>query len=317
LPAEGSAAVRAVFDELSKDYPKSDAEMIQWYKDAAARLVDYARKTGQFDVPNDYQLEVIETPPPLRASVDGAVYYPAPPFKNSGVGRFYVTPTGNNTAALQQHNRAALADLAAHEGFPGHDWHFKVMTQYRDEIVGVRWLTPGSVEDSSSMWEDSMAMEGWGLYSEALMAEPMPGSPEGFYTPEERLYQLRGKLYRDLRVQIDTGIHTNRMSYAEAVDLFSEIVDFLPGKCSDMSTKSEAKQASCDSSERAIFRYSKWPTQAITYRLGKDEIFALRKEAGSSMGDRFSPKTFHVLFMKQGTIPPGYFREELLRELKR
>jgi uncharacterized protein (DUF885 family) len=317
LPAEGSAAVRAVFDELSKDYPKSDAEMIQWYKDAAARLVDYARKTGQFDVPNDYQLEVIETPPPLRASVDGAVYYPAPPFKNSGVGRFYVTPTGNNTAALQQHNRAALADLAAHEGFPGHDWHFKVMTQYRDEIAGVRWLTPGSVEDSSSMWEDSMAMEGWGLYSEALMAEPMPGSPEGFYTPEERLYQLRGKLYRDLRVQIDTGIHTNRMSYAEAVDLFSEIVDFLPGKCSDMSTKSEAKQASCDSSERAIFRYSKWPTQAITYRLGKDEIFALRKEAGSSMGDRFSPKTFHVLFMKQGTIPPGYFREELLRELKR
>ena len=317
LPAEGSAAVRAVFDELSKDYPKSDAEMIQWYKDAAARLVDYARKTGQFDVPNDYQLEVIETPPPLRASVDGAVYYPAPPFKNSGVGRFYVTPTGNNTAALQQHNRAALADLAAHEGFPGHDWHFKVMTQYRDEIAGVRWLTPGSVEDSSSMWEDSMAMEGWGLYSEALMAEPMPGSPEGFYTPEERLYQLRGKLYRDLRVQIDTGIHTNRMSYAEAVDLFSEIVDFLPGKCSDMSTKSEAKQASCDSSERAIFRYSKWPTQAITYRLGKDEIFALRKEAGSSMGDRFSPKTFHVLFMKQGTIPPGYFREELLRELMR
>jgi uncharacterized protein (DUF885 family) len=317
LPTEGPAAVRAVFDELSKDYPKSDAEMIQWYKNAAARLVDYARKTGLFDVPNDYQLEVIETPPPLRASVDGAVYYPAPPFKNSGVGRFYVTPTGNNTAALQQHNRAALADLAAHEGFPGHDWHFKVMTQYRDNIAGVRWLTPGSVEDSSSMWEDSMAMEGWGLYSEALMAEPLPGALEGFYTPEERLYQLRGKLYRDLRVRIDTGIHTNRMSYVEAVDLFSEIVDFLPGKCSDSSTKSEARQASCDSSERAIFRYSKWPTQAITYRLGKDEIFALRKEANSSIGDRFSPKTFHVLFMKQGTIPPGYFREELLRELQK
>jgi uncharacterized protein (DUF885 family) len=316
LPAEGPAAVRAVFDELSKDYPKSDAEMIQWYRDAAFRLVDYARKTGVFDVPADYKLEIIETPPPLRASVDGAVYYPAPPFKNSGVGRFYVTPTGNNTAGLQEHNRAALADLAAHEGFPGHDWHFKVMTQYRDNIAGVRWLTPGSVEDSSSMWEDSMAMEGWGLYSEALMAEPQPGAPEGFYTPEERLYQLRGKLYRDLRVRIDTGIHTNRMSFAEAIDLFSEVVDFLPGKCSDTSAKSEAKQASCQSSERAIFRYSKWPTQAITYRLGKDEIFALRKEASDFLGDRFSPKTFHVLFMKQGTIPSGYFRDELLRELK-
>lgn len=316
LPAEGPAAVRAVFDELSKEYPKSDAEMIQWYKDAATRLVDYARKTGLFDVPGTYQLEVIETPPPLRASVDGAVYYPAPPFKNSGIGRFYITPTDNETAALQEHNRAALADLAAHEGFPGHDWHSKVMTQYRDNIAAVRWLTPGSVEDSSSMWEDSMALEGWALYSEALLAEPQPGAPEGFYTPEERLYQLRGKLYRDLRVRIDTGIHTNRMTYAEAVDLFSEVVDSLPGKCSDASAKSDAKQASCLSSERAIFRYSKWPTQAITYRIGKDEIFALRKDAAAAIGDRFSPKSFHVLFMKQGTIPPGYFREELLREIR-
>lgn len=317
LPAEGPAAVRAVFDELSKDYPKSDAEMVQWYNEAAIRLVEYARKTGVFDVPADYKLEVVETPPPLRASIDGAAYYPAPPFKNSGVGRFYVTPTDNNKAALQSNNRAALADLAAHEGFPGHDWHYKVMTKYRDNIAGVRWLTPGAVEDSSSMWEDSMAAEGWALYSEALMAEPQPGAPEGFYTPEERLYQLQGKLYRDLRVRIDTGIHTNRMSYPEAVDLFSEIVDFLPGKCSDTTAvKSDAKQASCGSAERAIFRYSKWPTQAITYRLGKDEIFVLRKEAANLLGDRFSPKTFHVLFMKQGTIPSGYFRDELLREIK-
>ena len=70
------------------------------------------------------------------------------------------------------------------------------------------------------------------------------------------------------------------------------------------------------SAEQAILRYSKWPTQAITYRLGKDEIFALRKEAAGLLGDRFSPKTFHVLFMKQGTIPSGYFRDELLKEIR-
>lgn len=325
LPPEGPAAVRAVFDELSKEYPKSDAEMVQWYQDAAFRLVDYARKTGIFDVPADYKLEVVETPPPLRASIDGAAYYPAPPFKNSGVGRFYVTTTGNNIADLKSNNRAALADLAAHEGFPGHDWHYKVMTQNRDNIASVRWLTPGAVEDSSSMWEDSMAAEGWGLYAEALMAEPQPGAPEGFYTPEERLYQLQGKLYRDLRVRIDTGIHTSRMTYSDAVDLFSEVVDFLPGKCSESTEKQaimpagwvEAKQASCASAERAIFRYSKWPTQAITYRLGKEEIFALRKEAATILGERFSAKTFHLLFMKQGTIPAGYFRDVLLEEIKR
>jgi uncharacterized protein (DUF885 family) len=317
LPAEGPAAVRSVFDELSKNYPKSDAEMVQWYRDAAFRLVDYARKTGIFDVPADYKLDVTETPPPLRASIDGAAYYPAPPFKTTGVGRFYVTPTDNDIAALKSNNRSALADLSAHEGFPGHDWHYKVMTQYRDQIAGVRWLTPGAVEDSSSMWEDSMAAEGWALYAEALMAEPQPGATQGAYTPEERLYQLQGKLYRDLRVRVDIGIHTGRMSYDDAVDLFSQVVDFLPGSCRDAAaTAKDDKRASCKSAEGAIFRYSKWPTQAITYRLGKDQIYGLREEAAKLLGDRFSAKTFHLLFMRQGTIPAGYFRDELLRELR-
>jgi hypothetical protein len=77
------------------------------------------------------------------------------------------------------------------------------------------------------MWEDSMSGEGWGLYAEALMAEP-----PGFYTPEEHLYQLQGKLYRDLRVRVDTGIHTGRITYDDAVDLFSNIVDFQSARSS-------------------------------------------------------------------------------------
>ena len=321
LPADGSRAVRAVFDELSKDFPESDDQMIAWYREAATRLVEYGRRTGVFDVPADYELEVTITPPPLEASIDGAAYYAAPPFKNTGVGRFYVTPTHNDKAALASNNRASLADLAAHEGFPGHDWHFKVMTVARDRISPVRWLTPGAVEDSSSMWEDSMPAEGWGLYAEALMAEPQPGAPSGFYTPEERLYQLQGKLYRDLRVRIDTGIHTGRMSYDEAVNLYSEVVDFLPGSCTSPArgvakdVNEAAKRASCASAERAIFRYSKWPTQAITYRLGKDQIYSMREEAAKALGDRFSAKAFHLRFMQEGTIPAGYFREALLKDL--
>jgi uncharacterized protein (DUF885 family) len=316
LPPDDQQAVRAVMNELGKDYPKTDAEEVSWYKDAATRLVEYARKTGIFDVPADYKLDVVETPPPLRASIDGAAYYPAPPFKQSGVGRFYVTTSGNNDQAqLKENNRAALADLSAHEGFPGHDWHYKVMTQNRDQIAWVRWLTPGAVEDSSAMWEDSLAAEGWAHYAEALMAEPQPGAPEGFYTPEERLYQLQGQLYRDLRVRIDTGLHTGRLSFDDAADLFSQIVDFQPGKCSD-SGLSDAKRASCRTSQAAIFRYSKWPTQAITYHLGKDQIYALRTQAAKELGDKFSAKEFHLLFMRQGTIPLGYFGDELMRELR-
>jgi uncharacterized protein (DUF885 family) len=316
MPAEAPAGVRAVFDQLSKDFPRSDTEMVSWYRDAAFRLVDFARKTGLFDVPADYKLDVVETPPPLRTSIDGAAYYPAPPFRDAGVGRFYVTPTGNDPAALQSNNRAALADLSAHEGFPGHDWYYKVLTQSRESVSLVRWLTPGAVEDSSAMWEDSMAAEGWGLYAEGLMAEPQPGAPNGFYTPEERLYQLQGQLYRDLRVRIDTGLHTSRIGFDDAVTLFSEVVDFLPGSCDGATRHThEAKRASCAAAERAIFRYSKWPTQAITYRLGKDAIYSLRQEAAKQAGTRFSLKAFHLAFIRQGTIPPGYFKSVLLKEL--
>jgi len=316
LPADGPSAVRAVFDELSKDCPKSDEEMISWYRDAAFRLVEFARKTGLFDVPADYKLEVVETPAPLRASIDGAAYYPAPPFKGSGVGRYYVTPTDNDPAALKSNNRAALADLSAHEGFPGHDWYYKVLTESRGTVSPVRWLTPGAVEDSSAMWEDSLPAEGWGLYAEALMAEPQNGASSGFYSPEERLYQLQGELYRDLRVRVDTGIHTGRLGYDDAVTLYSEVVDFLPGACDIAGRRqSEAKRASCEGAERAIFRYSKWPTQAITYRLGKDAIYALRTEASNELGAKFSLKNFHLAFIREGTIPSGYFHDVLVKSL--
>jgi uncharacterized protein (DUF885 family) len=235
------------------------------------------------------------------------------------VGRFYVTPTGDNVEELkQQHNAYAIADLAAHEGFPGHDWHYKVMAQYRDLISPVRWLTPGAVEDSSSMWEDSMAAEGWALYAEGLIAEPQPNAPMGFYSPEERLYQLKGLLYRNLRVRIDTGLHTGKLGFDDAVTLFSETVDFMPGSCSDAKAlKQAAKKASCKSARAAINRYSRWPTQAITYRIGKDQILALRERAKRELGDKYSAQRFHLEFMKQGTIAAGYFGDELIDKLKR
>jgi uncharacterized protein (DUF885 family) len=316
--ADGAATVRAVFEQLSANAPRSDADMVAGYRKTGQRLVAYARATGLFDVPADYRLDVTVTPPPLRASIEGAAYYPAPPFKKSGVGRFYVTPTDDDEAQLrEQHNYAAMPDLAAHEGFPGHDWHYKVMTEYRADIAPLRWLTPGAVEDSSSMWQDSMASEGWALYSEALVAEPQKAAAHGFYTPEERLYQLRGLLYRDLRVRIDTGLHTGRLPFDDAVTLFSEVVDFLPGSCQDAGAlKLDAKAASCKEARGAVARYARWPTQAITYRLGKDQILALRKRAQQALGAHFSEKTFHLEFMKQGTVPAGYFGEELLRTLR-
>lgn len=314
-PGARRTAVRAVMDHLSKDSPSSDDELLRWYRETGERAVAYGRDRQLFDIPADYRLDVIFTPPVLRSTIDAA-YYPAPPFKRTGVGRFYVTPTGNDPGQLKANNRASVADTAVHEGFPGHDWHYKYMTEHAAEISNIRWLTPGAVEDSASMWEDSMAAEGWALYSEELMADPAPGRPHGFYTAAEHLYELQGQLLRAVRVRVDAGIHTGRMTFDQAVEYFTEHVDFLPGACGRAAHDPVAR-AACATAGRAIYRYSKWPTQAATYNLGKREIVALRDEVHRRQGERFSARAFHERLMRMGTIPAGYFREEFLDSTSR
>jgi uncharacterized protein (DUF885 family) len=311
------ALLASVLSSLANDVPKNDAEMLSWYREACRRLVDYGRKTGMFDLPADYRLDVVFTPPPLRDTIDAA-YYPAPPFKAGGVGQFYVTPTGDDPAALREHARTAIASLAAHEGFPGHDWYYQFMRGHAASIPAIRWLTPGGVEDSASMWEDSMSSEGWALYCEHLVGERRADFPDGFYTPEERLFQLQNQLLRDARVVIDTGIHCGFMSFEDAVTYFVRNVVFVRGPVStDPALNPDAaERAAVASARKEIFRYSKWPTQAITYHLGKAEILALREECQAVEGPAFSERRFHEEFLSEGQIPPGAFRARLLAKAR-
>jgi len=303
---ESPAVLRRVLEHLSSDSPADDDELLRWYREAGERAVAYGRERRLFDIPADYRLEVVPTPPVLRSAVD-ATYYPAPPFKKSGVGRFYLTPTGNDPAELRLNNRSSVADTAVHEGFPGHDWHFKYMTQHAGEISNIRWLTPGSVEDSSAMWQDSMATEGWALYCEELMAAPVEERPHGFFSAGEHLYQLKGQLLRAVRVRVDVGLHTGRISFDQAVDYFTEHADFLPGACAQAATDAQAR-AVCEGARRAIYRYSKWPTQAVTYNLGMNQILELRDTVRARQGDQFSAREFHERLMRMGTIPQGYYK---------
>ena len=134
-----------------------------------------------------------------------------------------------------------------------------------------------------------MASEGWALYSEDLMAE----------------------LFRAVRMRVDVGIHTGRMTFDEAVDYFTAHTAFHPGACADASTNATAR-AVCEQARRAIYRYSKWPAQAITYNLGKNESLALREAVRAREGDRFSARAFHERLMRMGTIPAGFLRSTFL-----
>ena len=312
---ERRASYATVKEYLAKDSPKSDEELFRWYRETIDRAVQYGRDRSLFDVPHDYKIDVLPTPAVLGGELGGASYYPAPPFKKSGVGRFYLSPTKNDAVALLQAARADIADTAVHEGFPGHDWNYKLITRFAREISNVRWLTPGEVEGSFSMWEDSMATEGWALYAESLMAEAIPGRPRGFYSPGEYLSELEGQLLRAGRVHVDVGLHTGRLTFDQATDWFLENVSLQSGVRAAVAAGDPKAARTLRSAQSSIYRYSKWPTQAITYALGKAEIERLRDQVRAKLGPKFDLRRFHEEFMKMGSIPPGLFEEELLKKL--
>jgi uncharacterized protein (DUF885 family) len=95
------------------------------------------------------------------------------------------------------------------------------------------------------------------------------------------------------------------------VDYFTEHVSFYPNARAAASRDATAR-AVVDSAQRAIYRYSKWPTQAVAYNLGKQAIVDLRAADRERRGEAWSAKDFHERFMRMGTIPVGYFRESFL-----
>jgi uncharacterized protein (DUF885 family) len=90
------------------------------------------------------------------------------------------------------------------------------------------------------------------------------------------------------------------MSYDDAVDYFN--AKSLAGKVT---------------AEREIYRYSKWPLQAITYHLGKRDILEAREEARTAIGEkRFDLAVFHEQLLSYDGIPIPLFRQELISDLK-
>jgi hypothetical protein len=65
------------------------------------------------------------------------------------------------------------------------------------------------------------------------------------------------------RVRIATAIHTERLSFDDAVTFFCAVAYFLPGSCcAAHAPANDAKRASCASALAAVTRYARRPTLA-------------------------------------------------------
>ena len=308
LPEDAGEAVRLVLDRLAARDRAAADEVLGWYRDAVLRLVEFGERAGLFDVPAGYPLEVAAATLPQGDS-NSARYVPAAPLSAADVGRLLVPRAAYEVdGERRRHPGEVMAD-AAREVFPGRDWYFKVL-RAGDRVSPVRWLMPGAVDDSSSMWAHEMAVGGWGLYAAALVAEPAGAASGGVYSPEELLFHLREELLRDVAAYVDVGLHTGRLAYDEAVTLVSGAHDFLPGSCGDPEVaKDEVKQASCAHADRIVYRTSTSPTRAVAARLGQEQIVARRESAAARSPAAFSLEAFHRALIGQGTVPVGYYRD--------
>jgi uncharacterized protein (DUF885 family) len=197
------------------------------------------------------------------------------PFYTSGRGG--LESCQMNTYALNTRPLYQTPALTLHECEPGHSFQAalseeqKALPRFRRNIYF------------------SGYGEGWGLYSEYL------GYEMGIYrTPYERFGALSYEMWRAARLVIVTGIHRYGWSRQQAIDY--------------LSSHTALSQHEVDNE---VDRYISWPGQALSYKLGELTIRKLRKEAETTLGQRFDIRAFHDRILAMGAVPLTVFEDQM------
>ena len=134
-------------------------------------------------------------------------------------------------------------------------------------------------------------VEGWALYTERLADEM------GLYSGDlDRMGMLSFDAWRASRLVVDTGIHVKGWSRQQAIAYMMENTALAENNI-----------------ENEVDRYIGWPGQALAYKLGQREIFALRREAEQRLGARFDIRAFHDAVLAHGAVSLAVLRAEVER----
>jgi uncharacterized protein (DUF885 family) len=267
-----------VVARLKRNHPTADG-LLDAYRHEVARARTFLQDKDAVDFPPGDDLEVIDTPPFLRSTITAAYDQP-PPFDPTTKGFFFVTPIDRSLSPakqeemLRENDHGDIVDTAVHEAYPGH--HLQLSFARRNPSLVRKAL------------DHAIFSEGWGLYSEELMAEL------GYYTDEERLMQLEWTLVRAARVVIDVGLHVSDMTFDQAVKMLTDEVHL------------ERQLALSE-----VKRYTLSPTQPLAYLTGRQMIFKLRERYRQREGARFSLKKFHTDVLMRATVPPSLMAKEI------
>jgi hypothetical protein len=204
---------------------------------------------------------------------------------NTGEQGEFVLPLsvpGKSTQKYDDFNYDAAAwTLVAHEARPGHELQFSRMVETGVSLARALFAF------------NSVNVEGWGLYSEAITLPYMP--------LEGQLISLQLRLQRAARAFLDPELQIPGKWTPEAARAFLQReVGLSPAFATE-------------EVDRFTFRS---PAQATAYFYGYTKLLELREAAEKQLGNRFDALRFHDLILAQGLLPPDLMRKVILAELK-
>jgi uncharacterized protein (DUF885 family) len=268
----GTADLAATIDRL-----RNDRSLYFDSADAIVAAAQDALDRARAAVPDWFGIQpradvVMKVIPEHEAPYTTIAYYQQPNPDGSKPGEYFV-----NTYKPEVRPRFELEALSWHEAVPGH--HLQIaIAQELGELPAFR-----------KYGGSTAYVEGWALYTERL-AEEM-----GLYSSDlDRIGMLSYDAWRASRLVVDTGLHAMGWTRAEAEAYMLAHTALTPENISN-----------------EVDRYIGWPGQALAYKVGQLEIFALRREAEARLGARFDIKAFHDVVLGSGAVTLPVLRAQI------
>lgn len=168
--------------------------------------------------------------------------------------------------------------LTVHEARPGHEMQFAALVENGTSLARTTYAF------------NSANVEGWGLYSEAIMMEHLP--------LEGQLFTLLARLQRAGRMFMDPMVNLGLMSPDEVTDFMVKQIGL-------------SKAMASSEADRYAFLA---PGQATSYYYGYRNLQRLRTEVEMALGDRFNQRKYHDFILEQGLLPPELLRQAVLED---
>ncbi len=168
--------------------------------------------------------------------------------------------------------------LTAHEARPGHEMQFSSMIEAGVSITRAIFAF------------NSVNVEGWGLYAEAIAKPYMP--------LDGQLISLQYRLMRAARMFLDPMLNLGLITPEEAKRLIIE--DIAIGE---------------SWAQNEIERYTyRIPGQAPAYYFGYTKLQALRTHTELALRDDFDQQSFHDFILAQGMLPPELLKKAVMED---